>query len=157
MKIFIAGAGTMGAGIAQVFAQGGLTAIIYDISDEIVSKSAAGFAKNITKLVEKGKIDENQKDEILARVSFTADLNKAADCTLAIEAVYENADVKKELFSKLASFHGDRISTYVKKLCYEALEDFEDLQAIKEYEKSESYGKPGIPHNEFWESLNIDV
>jgi len=91
----------MGAGIAQVFAQSGHTAVLYDISDEIAAKGVAGLDKGLSKLVEKGKIEAGKKSEIMGRISGTADLSSAADCDLAVEAVIENPAIKKELFGKL--------------------------------------------------------
>jgi 3-hydroxybutyryl-CoA dehydrogenase len=91
----------MGAGIAQVFAQAGHTAVLYDISAEIAQKGVTGLDKGLAKLVEKGKIDDGKKAEIMGRISGTADLQEAADCDLAVEAIIENISIKKELFGKL--------------------------------------------------------
>jgi len=91
----------MGAGIAQVFAQSGHTAVLYDISDEIAAKGVAGLDKGLSKLVEKGKIEAGKKSEIMGRISGPDDLSSAAACDLAVEAVIENPAIKKELFGKL--------------------------------------------------------
>ena len=101
MKIFIAGAGTMGAGIAQVFGQAGHDVVLYDISADFAAKGLAGIKKGLEKLVERGKIEEAKKDDILGKISTSADLNSAADCDLALEAIIENVEIKKELFAKL--------------------------------------------------------
>jgi 3-hydroxybutyryl-CoA dehydrogenase len=101
MTIFIAGAGTMGAGIAQVFAQNGKKVKLYDISAEIAQRGYGVLEKSLTKLVERGKMEEGVKTELLGRIKPTAELSDAADCDVVIEAVIENAGVKKELFAKL--------------------------------------------------------
>lgn len=100
-KIFILGAGTMGAGIAQAFAAKGYEVIIRDIKDEFVDRGLAGINKSLTKLAGKGKITNEAKEEILSRLSGTTDLSLAADCDLVIEAAVENMDIKKQIFKEL--------------------------------------------------------
>lgn len=102
-KIFVLGAGTMGSGIAQAFAQKGYEVILRDIKDEFVDKGLAGINKNISRLVEKGKITAEAKDEILSRISGTVDMNLAEDCDLIIEAAVENMEIKKKIFAELDS------------------------------------------------------
>lgn len=106
MKIFVAGAGTMGSGIAQVFAQAGHDVAIYDISPELAERGFSGLAKSLGKLVEKGKLDEAKKTQILSRIKPTAELGDAAGCGLCIEAVVENVAVKKELFANIDKLCG---------------------------------------------------
>ena len=77
MKIFVLGAGTMGAGIAQTFAAKGYEVIIRDIKDEFVDRGLAGIAKNLSKLVTKGKLTEEEKEDILCRLSGTTDMRYA--------------------------------------------------------------------------------
>ena len=66
-KIFVFGAGTMGAGIVQAFAQKGYEVIVRDIKDEFVDRGIAGINKGFTKLVAKGKMTEENKEEILIK------------------------------------------------------------------------------------------
>lgn len=101
MKVYVLGAGTMGAGIAQAFAVKGHEVIIRDIKNEFVEKGLAGINKNLSKLVSKGKMEESQKEEILIRLTGTVDLNMAADCDLVIEAAIENMEIKKQIFCDL--------------------------------------------------------
>lgn len=101
MKVYVLGAGTMGAGIAQAFAVKGHEVIIRDIKNEFVEKGLAGINKNLSKLVSKGKMEESQKEEILIRLTGTVDLNMAADCDLVIEAAIENMEIKKQIFGDL--------------------------------------------------------
>lgn len=102
-KVFVLGAGTMGAGIVQAFAQNGFEVIVRDIKDEFVQKGLAGIEKNLNKLVSKGKMTEEAKAEISARISGTTDMKLAADCDLVVEAAIENMKIKKEIFAELDS------------------------------------------------------
>ena len=100
-KIFVLGAGTMGAGIAQAFAAKGYEVIIRDIKDEFVDKGLAGINKGLSRLVEKGKITEEAKEDLLSRISGTTDMSLAEDCDLVIEAAVENMAIKKQIFAEL--------------------------------------------------------
>ncbi|EJT5914731.1 3-hydroxybutyryl-CoA dehydrogenase [Clostridium perfringens] len=100
-KIFVIGAGTMGAGIVQAFAQKGYEVIVRDIKDEFVDRGIAGINKGLTKLVSKGKITEEDKEAVLSKITGTTDLGLAADCDLVIEAAVENMEIKKQIFSEL--------------------------------------------------------
>ena len=100
-KIFVLGAGTMGAGIVQAFAQKGCEVIVRDIKEEFVDRGIAGIAKGLEKLVAKEKMTEEVKEEILSRISGTTDMNLAADCDLVVEAAIENMKIKKEIFAEL--------------------------------------------------------
>ena len=100
-KIFVLGAGTMGAGIVQAFAQKGYEVIVRDIKDEFVERGLAGINKSLSKLVSKGKMTDETKEDILSRISGTTDMNLAADCDLVIEAAIENMKIKKEIFAEL--------------------------------------------------------
>ena len=100
-KIFVLGAGTMGAGIVKAFAQKGYEVIVRDIKDEFVERGLAGINKSLSKLVSKGKMTDETKEDILSRISGTTDMNLAADCDLVIEAAIENMKIKKEIFAEL--------------------------------------------------------
>lgn len=100
-KIFVIGAGTMGSGIVQAFAQKGYEVIVRDIKDEFVDRGIAGINKSLSKLVTKGKVTEKFKEEVLSRITGTTDLNMAADCDLVIEAAVENMEIKREIFAQL--------------------------------------------------------
>lgn len=100
-KIFVIGAGTMGSGIVQVFAQKGYEVIVRDIKDEFVDRGIATINKNLSKLVAKGKVTEEFKENVLSKITGTTDLNLAADCDLVIEAAVENMEIKKDIFSQL--------------------------------------------------------
>ena len=100
-KIFVIGAGTMGAGIVQAFAQKGYEVIVRDIKDEFVDRGIAGINKGLTKLVSKGKITEEDKEGVLSKITGTTDLGLPADCDLVIEAAVENKKKKKQIFAEL--------------------------------------------------------
>jgi 3-hydroxybutyryl-CoA dehydrogenase len=99
-KVFIVGAGLMGSGIAQVCAQSGVTVILNDISQEVIEKGLKNIAWSVSKFIEKGKLMED-KEIILNRISIDDDFSTAADADLALEVVFENLELKREIFSKL--------------------------------------------------------
>jgi len=101
MKVFVVGAGTMGSGIAQVFAGKGNEVILCDVKQEYVDKGYKGIEKGLSKLVEKGRMEEGAKNEILSKISKTTNAEDAKDCDIVVEAIIEDMNVKKELFKKL--------------------------------------------------------
>ena len=100
-KVFVLGAGTMGSGIVQAFAQKGCEVIVRDIKDEFVERGIAGINKALSKKVAKGKMTEEDKEAILSRISGTTDMRLAADADLVVEAAIENMKIKKEIFAEL--------------------------------------------------------
>ncbi|BDE86664.1 MULTISPECIES: 3-hydroxybutyryl-CoA dehydrogenase [Intestinimonas] len=100
-KIVVIGGGTMGLDIAQVFAKKGFDVVVRDINDDIIKASEGRLNKGLDKLVSKGKMDEAKKADILAHMTFTTDLNMAADADLVVEAAIENLDIKKSIFAEL--------------------------------------------------------
>ncbi|GAB6169112.1 3-hydroxybutyryl-CoA dehydrogenase [Clostridium carnis] len=102
-KIFVLGAGTMGAGIVQAFAQKGYEVIVRDIKEEFVERGIAGINKGLSRQVSKGKMTEEEKEAILSRISGTTDMNLAEDCDLVVEAAIENMEIKKKIFAELDS------------------------------------------------------
>ena len=100
-KVFVLGAGTMGAGIVQAFAAKGCEVIVRDIKEEFIDRGIAGITKGLEKQVAKGKMTEEVKEEILSRISGTTDMKLAEDCDLVVEAAIENMKIKKEIFAEL--------------------------------------------------------
>ena len=100
-KIFVLGAGTMGSGIAQAFAQKGYEVIVRDIKDEFVDRGLSNIRKGLEKRVARGKMTEEDKDDILSKISGTTDMNLAADCDLVVEAAVENMKIKQSIFAEL--------------------------------------------------------
>ncbi len=97
----VIGAGQMGSGIAQVFAQSGFDVKLNDISEESLQKGLATMEKLLSRNVDKGRMTEEQKTETLNRIQTTTSLEEASDRDLVIEAVVENMDVKTQVFQKL--------------------------------------------------------
>ena len=106
-KVSVIGAGTMGTDIAQVLARKGIDVIVRDITDEIIGKSSARLEKGLARLVEKGRMTAEEKQEMLGHIRFTTDLSESADSDLVIEAIIENVEVKKELFRTLDGICGE--------------------------------------------------
>ena len=100
-KIVVIGGGTMGLDIAQAFAKKGYDVVVRDINDAIIQSSEARLNKGLDKLVSKGKLDEAGKKAITDKMTFTTDLNMAADADLVVEAAIENLDIKKSIFAEL--------------------------------------------------------
>jgi 3-hydroxybutyryl-CoA dehydrogenase len=100
-NVGVVGFGVMGSGIVQVFAQSGYNVIVRDINDEALRKGLSVVEKNLGRQVEKGKISEEQKKEILSRVKCTTALEDLKDVDFVVEAVVELEDVKKEVFTVL--------------------------------------------------------
>jgi len=100
-KVLVVGLGLMGRGILQVCAQAGFESYAYDVSEDAV-KNATGFiAKSLERRIKKGKITEEDKEKVLANIKTVSDLNDAKDVDLAIEAVFEDINVKQDVFRKL--------------------------------------------------------
>ena len=102
-NIFVVGAGTMGLDIAQVFAAAGFPVSVYDMTDEIIARSAARLEKGLQKRVDKGKLTPEQKNAIAGGISFTTQYDAAKQADLIIEAIIESVDVKKTVFRNLDS------------------------------------------------------
>ncbi len=101
MKVGIIGAGAMGHGIAQVFAQAGFEIKLNDITLEFINGGIRRIEGNLSRSVEKGKITEKQKGAILSRVTPTPSLENFSDREFVVEAVLEKIEVKKDVFQKL--------------------------------------------------------
>jgi 3-hydroxybutyryl-CoA dehydrogenase len=99
-KIFVAGAGLMGGGIAQVCAQASYDVTMRDIADDILNKSLKTINWSVGKFVEKGKV-AGTVDEIMARLHVTTDLGAAAEADFVFEAIIENLEAKRALFAEL--------------------------------------------------------
>jgi 3-hydroxybutyryl-CoA dehydrogenase len=100
-KVLVVGMGLMGSGIAQVCAQSGFETSVYDISSEARKKGLATIDKTLEKRVEKGKLSSDEKRSIMGRLKVVERLEEVNDADLAIEAIFENFELKKELFAQL--------------------------------------------------------
>ncbi|MBX9634653.1 MAG: 3-hydroxybutyryl-CoA dehydrogenase [Magnetospirillum sp.] len=100
-NVGIIGAGQMGTGIAQVFAQAGFAVQILDTAEDRLSAAMGNITKGLGRLAEKGKISDGDKWEALARIRVGVSYDLLADCDLVIEAASENEQVKRAIFAQL--------------------------------------------------------
>jgi 3-hydroxybutyryl-CoA dehydrogenase len=100
-RMSVIGAGQMGSGIAQVAAQHGLEVVLADASSDLARKAVEKLGVTLARLVEKGKLAAAERDAALARIRPAASLEDCARADLAVEAIVENEDVKKELLGRL--------------------------------------------------------
>ncbi len=100
-NVLIIGAGTMGGGIAQLCAQNGIDATIADINLELAEKAKNRIEKGLNRRIEKGKITEEDKQNVLSRIFTAGDLTPAKDADIVIESVVENLEIKKKIFAEL--------------------------------------------------------
>ncbi|HEX9828028.1 MAG TPA: 3-hydroxyacyl-CoA dehydrogenase NAD-binding domain-containing protein [Flavobacteriaceae bacterium] len=104
MNIGIIGSGTMGSGIAQVAATSGCQVKLFDTNRQALEKSQTALDKVLTRLIEKGKINDVEKSRIQKSISYIESLKDLSDSNVTIEAIVENLNVKKSLFSELEAY-----------------------------------------------------
>ncbi len=97
----VLGAGTMGAGIAQVAAQAGNNVLLYDVAGEMLTRGQFAIATDLQKSVDRGKLGKEEADEILTRVHPSTELDSMRSATFIIEAAVERIDIKQDLFAQL--------------------------------------------------------
>ena len=102
----VVGAGTMGAGIAQVVACSGASVVLVDSNPGAGEKARAGIEKSLQKLTSKGQLEASAAEQALARITTASDLEAGKGVDAVIEAVFENIDVKRDLFRKLDGLCG---------------------------------------------------
>ena len=100
-RVGVVGLGTMGAGIAQVCLQGGVEVVGREVSTELGEQAAGRIGHFLTRAVEKGRIEQAERDAAMARLRLTTDLSDLAGCGLVVEAAFEDLEVKRELFAEL--------------------------------------------------------
>ena len=100
-RIGIIGAGTMGNGIAQVFAQAGFSVLLHDAAAGAVDRARETIEKSLARFVEKGKLTAAARDAVLARLTTVPALDDLATADYVVEAIIEHADVKRDLFTRL--------------------------------------------------------
>ena len=106
LRVAVIGAGTMGNGIAQVFAQKGHAVALRDIDANVLDRARAQIDRSLGKLVEKGRIAAEDRAASLARITSTTDLAAVAGADLVVEAVIETLEVKRALFAELDALTG---------------------------------------------------
>jgi 3-hydroxybutyryl-CoA dehydrogenase len=97
----VVGAGTMGAGIAESAALAGLSVVVVDIEDTALERGRETIEKDLERRVKKGRLSENQRNEMLGRISTVTSLEACADAALVVEAVVEDLEIKQGVFSDL--------------------------------------------------------
>lgn len=97
----VLGCGLMGSGIAQVAAQSGYEVIVREVEQKFLDKGLSGIQKSLGKFVEKGKMQPADMDACLGRLRGTTDLQDLAGCDIVIEAIIENAQLKRDTYSQL--------------------------------------------------------
>ena len=100
----VCGAGTMGSGIAQVFAQHGLRVVLFELNETVLQQAQKSIEKNLSTAVEKGKLTAAEKQKTSEAITFTTDLNQVK-ADLVIEAIVENLAIKQKLFADLAAIN----------------------------------------------------
>jgi 3-hydroxybutyryl-CoA dehydrogenase len=106
-KIGVIGAGTMGSGIAQVFLEHGYRVILNDLNDKLLEKGISTINKNLDRSLEKGRINIETKADILSKLMPSRDMELFNDCSLVIEAVNENMQIKTDIIRKLGEICGN--------------------------------------------------
>ena len=102
-KVLVAGAGQMGAGIAQVSVAAGLDVVMIDVAEEFIERGVAGITKGLGRLVEKGRMEAEARDAALARLTTSTDMAAGADADLFIEAAPESMAIKEDLLGRAAA------------------------------------------------------
>jgi 3-hydroxybutyryl-CoA dehydrogenase len=104
MNVAVIGSGTMGSGIAQVAATSGCVVKIYDTNQDALTKSKSSLEITLSKLIEKGKIDSTEKSRISNNISYVTTIKDLSDSDLVIEAIIENLEIKRKVFSELETY-----------------------------------------------------
>lgn len=107
MNVGIIGSGTMGSGIAQVAATSGCKVKLYDTNTAALDKAKSALDKILNRLIEKGRIDEKEKNRIQSNIEYVNSLNNLSDADLTIEAIVENLEIKKQVFLELEGYVSD--------------------------------------------------
>ena len=105
-KVGVIGSGSMGSGIAQVAATAGHEVVLFDTSQEALKKAMGKLQKILARLVEKGRIDAATSSEIFGRITPVSSLNQMEGSGIVIEAIIENLEIKKSVFSQLEEICG---------------------------------------------------
>jgi 3-hydroxybutyryl-CoA dehydrogenase len=102
-KVGVVGAGTMGNGIAHVFAMSGYDVVLMDVEESFVDRAIAMITKNLDRMIKKEKITEAEKEATLSKIAKTTNLKDMADCDIIVEAATEDYALKQKIFRDLDS------------------------------------------------------
>lgn len=107
-KVGVLGCGLMGAGIAEVSARAGYPTVVREVSESLLEKGLGRIQGSLGRAVDKGKLEESERDATLDRLSGTVDLEELEGCDLVVEAIVENLEEKKKIFGALNRIVGDQ-------------------------------------------------
>jgi len=118
-KIAVVGMGTMGSQIGLVFAGGGFPTLMHDLDPERIEWGLNTIRKLLARWVDKGKLQQNEADGVMARITTTTEINDVKDAKLVVEAVFEDIEIKQDLFRKLDEIcsPGTILATNTSTLC----------------------------------------
>ena len=102
-KVSVIGAGTMGAGIAQIFAQNSISVTLFDREESILSTALKGLRSRLESRIEAGKISVEEVEKIFGKIEISISLDEVKDSDFIIEAVFEDMEIKKDIFRKIDS------------------------------------------------------
>ena len=108
-SVGVIGSGTMGSGIAQVFAQTGLNVILVDVAAPALERARGTIEKSLGKFVEKGKMTASDRDATLGRIRTDTALDVLASADYVVEAIVEQAELKRTLFQRLDNIVRDEV------------------------------------------------
>ena len=108
-NVGVVGAGTMGNGIAQVFAQSGFAVCLVDLAEPMLERARAAIEKSLGKLVEKGRLDVSDRDGSLRRLRTTTALEQLSTADYVVEAIVEDLEAKRALFTRLDGLAGPSV------------------------------------------------
>ncbi|WP_242614318.1 3-hydroxyacyl-CoA dehydrogenase family protein, partial [Actinomadura roseirufa] len=100
-RVGVVGLGTMGAGIAEVLARGGLAVVGIEVNEDALARGRGHLENSTGRAVKRGRLTEEAREEILGRVALSADFADLGDCDLVVEAVPERLDLKRRVFAEL--------------------------------------------------------
>jgi len=108
-KVAVVGTGIMGSGIVEVCAKAGCEVVTIEVDDQSMDRGRKRYERSLATAVERGKLEEGPRDEILGRITSTTDLDAGADADLVIEAVTENLEEKLRVFRRLDEITRDEV------------------------------------------------
>lgn len=108
MKVGVLGAGTMGSGIVQVAAQNGHEVVLVDLNEQILNKSKEKLGKIMARLIEKGRVTEEEASAVQNRITYSQDIHDFVGCGIVVEAIVENLEIKKKVFAHIEQIIGKK-------------------------------------------------
>lgn len=101
-NVVIAGAGTMGYSMAQIFAEYGYVVTVYDVSRRALDNAQECIRKNVETLIKQGKLDENKANSLMGRLAYTDEKDCFASCDIVIESIIEKLEIKRSFYAEIS-------------------------------------------------------